>query len=185
MKNLYCLLAVVALVMAGCNAEVEYESSANVQTTKTSALEADICGKCGCCADCKDCCSEDAEKCSCGFNKGSALCCAEGMKPMDGKYCKSCGHVKGTESCCAEGNESCSKCGLAEGAPLCCKVKTGSEHGEHDGHGEHAMGEHENEKEHDGGEHKPGEHDEGSGEHGDHGEHSAGEHDSAAEGSGH
>lgn len=170
MKNLFHLLAITAvLAMTGCQSEVDVATTSDsVETTKTSALEADICAKCGCCADCDDCCSEEAEKCSCGFNKGSALCCAKGLTPVDGKYCKSCGHVKGTESCCAPSNEGCTKCGLAKGAPLCCNIKATHEHGEHAPH------RNENEKEHDGGEHASAEHGEDSDEHADDDEHEHG-----------
>ncbi len=125
MKNIQLTMAMLALILlVGCDKKTESTTGGNsANTTKVSALDTDVCGKCGCCAGCADCCNAASEKCSCGFNKGSLLCCVEGVKPGDATYCKKCGHVKGSESCCAEGNTVCAKCGLAKGAPLCCKLK--------------------------------------------------------------
>lgn len=122
-------VACAALVIAGCSNPSE---TADSNTSVSSPLEADLCGKCGCCADCEDCCQ--GEKCECGMQKGSELCCT-GVKPADVKYCKSCGFGKGTDQCCSKDNVTCS-CGMAKGSPLCCKLKDGA--GEH----VHAEGEH-------------------------------------------
>ncbi len=40
--------------------------------------------------------------------------------------CGDCGQIKGSDDCCAEGAETCEKCGLATGAPGCCKIKKGT-----------------------------------------------------------
>ncbi len=137
-SNILSLLAVCCFMLVGCAPEEaptasSNNASSNIEKVATSSpLEADLCTKCGCCADCEDCCK--GEKCDCGMQKGTALCCS-GVKPADGgTYCKGCGFVKGSEKCCAESNETCS-CGLAKGSPLCCKVKAEDHDHDHD-HGE-------------------------------------------------
>lgn len=110
----------------GCESPTVSESSSETSATSTKvSLDADLCGACGCCAECEDCCK--GEKCECGMQKGTALCCS-GVKSAEGvTYCKDCGFDKKSESCCADGNQECGKCGLAEGSPICCKVKTTAE----------------------------------------------------------
>ncbi len=130
----FVAMAAVALMTCfiGCEATSVTSSDSNTAEKTKVALDADLCGACGCCADCEDCCK--GEKCDCGMQKGTALCCS-GVSPKEGvKYCKSCGFEKGTESCCSESNTSCTKCGLAEGSPICCKVKDSDAHN----HDEHA-----------------------------------------------
>ena len=126
----------MAVMVIGCG-EPTATSDAGDATSKTSTgLEADLCAKCGCCAECKDCCK--GEKCDCGMQKGTPLCCS-GVKPAEGVYCKACGFTKDSDKCCAEGNEACSKCSLAKGSPLCCKVKhdeEGHDHEAGEGHAE-------------------------------------------------
>ena len=135
MKNLMGFLLIVMMTcLLGCESPTVSENSAETSVASTKvALEADLCGKCGCCADCEDCCK--GEKCECGMQKGTPLCCS-GVKSAEGvTYCKDCGFDKNSESCCAEGNQECDKCGLAKGSPICCKVKStvASDH-EHAGH---------------------------------------------------
>jgi len=120
------VLAMAVMVM-GCGEGAPTENT----SVTTTGLESDLCAKCGCCAECEDCCK--GEKCDCGMQKGTPLCCT-GVKPAEGVYCKSCGHTKGSEACCAEGNETCTKCNLAKGSPLCCKVKHDEEGHDHEGH---------------------------------------------------
>ena len=129
------IVAMAALALMACFIGCEgttVSSGDAVETTKVG-LDADLCGACGCCADCEDCCK--GEKCECGMQKGSALCCT-GVESKEGvKYCKSCGYEKGTEACCSESNKACTKCGLAQGSPICCKVKADSDAGHsHEGH---------------------------------------------------
>ena len=136
MKNLLSFLAIAIMACAmGCESPTVSENSTDSPSDTKVSLEADLCGACGCCADCEDCCQ--GEKCECGMQKGTALCCS-GVKPVEGvDYCKDCGFDKKSESCCAESNEECGKCGLAKGSPICCKVKAvDSEHEghDHDGH---------------------------------------------------
>lgn len=114
------LFLAMAVMVIGCGEPAADESQANVTPVSTTGLDSDLCAKCGCCAGCDDCCK--GEKCDCGMQKGTALCCS-GVKSADGVYCKTCGFTKGSEKCCAEGNETCTKCSLAKGSPLCCKVK--------------------------------------------------------------
>ena len=124
MKNLLGFLAVVMMTcVLGCESPTVSENSGETPAASTKvSLEADLCGQCGCCADCEDCCK--GEKCDCGMQKGTALCCS-GVKSAEGvTYCKDCGFDKKSESCCAEGNQECSKCGLAQGSPICCKIKS-------------------------------------------------------------
>lgn len=134
MKNILGLLA-IAIVACTLGCEVQKEVASGDATTTTNAvakvsLEKNLCGACGCCSKCDDCCK--GEKCECGMQKGSALCCS-GVKPADGVvYCKACGHDTKSESCCAESNTACSKCGLADDSPIHCKVKS-SDH-DHEGH---------------------------------------------------
>lgn len=140
MKNIdsrkFMAMAAVALMTCFIGCEAPSVTSGDTAETTKVALDADLCGACGCCADCEDCCK--GEKCDCGMQKGSALCCS-GVASKEGvKYCKSCGFEKGTESCCSESNTACTKCGLAEGSPICCKVKD-SDH-KHEEHA-HAEGE--------------------------------------------
>lgn len=141
------VVACVALVVSGCSEPADTA----VDKTKTTAavsspLDADLCGKCGCCAGCDDCCQ--GEKCDCGMQKGSELCCS-GVKPSDVVYCKSCGFGKGTDQCCSEDNEACS-CGLAKGSPLCCKIKGDDEHAEGSHEGDSDAGHKEGHDEHEG-----------------------------------
>lgn len=135
MKNLLGFLAVVMMTcVLGCDSPTVSENSTDASSTTKVSLESDLCGACGCCADCEDCCK--GEKCECGMQKGTALCCS-GVKSAEGvTYCKDCGFDKNSESCCAEGNEECGECGLAKGSPICCKIKssvaTGHEHEAHE-----------------------------------------------------
>jgi len=128
MKNLLGFLAVLVMTCAlGCEARNVSENPSDTpsSTTKVS-LDADLCGACGCCADCEDCCK--GEKCDCGMQKGTPLCCS-GVKPAEGvTYCKDCGFDTKSESCCAETNKECAECGLAQGSPICCKVKAAAVH---------------------------------------------------------
>ena len=39
----------------------------------------------------------------------------------EAKLCDSCGQEKGTAECCAEGAEVCEKCSKHKGSPGCCK----------------------------------------------------------------
>ena len=39
----------------------------------------------------------------------------------EAKLCDSCGQNKGTAECCAEGAEACEKCSKHKGSPGCCK----------------------------------------------------------------
>ena len=114
--------ALMCVAVAGCSQEESAEGGNETTSSTQVGLESDMCGKCGCCAECEDCCSGDT--CSdCGYQEGTALCCAEGAPaPSDVVYCSGCGHAKGTDECCAEGAEECSGCGLHKGSPLCCVV---------------------------------------------------------------
>ena len=133
MKNLLGLFAVAIMACAlGCDSPTVTENSTETPAATKVSLDADLCGACGCCADCDDCCN--GEKCDCGMQKGTALCCT-GVKPVEGvAYCKDCGFDKKSESCCAETNEECGECGLAKGSPICCKVKATGDSDDHEGH---------------------------------------------------
>ena len=133
MKNLLGLFAVAIMACAlGCDSPTVTENSTETPAATKVSLDADLCGACGCCADCEDCCK--GEKCDCGMQKGTALCCT-GVKPVEGvAYCKDCGFDKKSESCCAETNEECTQCGLAKGSPICCKVKATGDSDDHEGH---------------------------------------------------
>ena len=133
MKNLLGLFAVAIMACAlGCDSPTVTENSTETPAATKVSLDADLCGACGCCADCEDCCK--GEKCDCGMQKGTALCCT-GVKPAEGvAYCKDCGFDKKSESCCAETNEECGECGLAKGSPICCKVKATGDSDDHEGH---------------------------------------------------
>jgi len=115
----------------GCDSPAVTDNSTDTPAATKVSLEADLCGTCGCCADFEDCCK--GEKCDCGMQKGTPLCCS-GVKPVEGvTYCKDCGFDNKSDSCCAESNEECGACGLAKGSPICCKVKaTGDNHEGHD-----------------------------------------------------
>ena len=133
MKNLLGLFAVAIMACAlGCDSPTVTENSTETPAATKVSLDADLCGACGCCADCDDCCN--GEKCDCGMQKGTALCCT-GVKPVEGvAYCKDCGFDKKSESCCAQTNEECTQCGLAKGSPICCKVKATGDSDDHEGH---------------------------------------------------
>ena len=138
MKNILGLLA-IAIVACTLGCEVQKVSNTGDATTSEAvakvSLESNLCGACGCCADCDDCCK--GEKCDCGMQKGSALCCTN-VKPAEGVvYCKDCGFDTKSESCCADSNTECKKCGLAEGSPICCKVKSGDHDHDEAGHHDH------------------------------------------------
>jgi len=124
MKNLLGLLAIAIMTCAlGCDSPSVSENPSDTPSTTQVSLDADLCGACGCCAGCEECCK--GEKCDCGMQKGTALCCS-GVESAEGvTYCKDCGFDKNSESCCAETNVECSACGLAKGSPICCKVKAG------------------------------------------------------------
>ena len=158
------LLAMCCVIMAGCYGTAEKDNkkdkdAKNDTSTTAVSLDKDICAMCGNAGCDGESCPADAEKCSCGFHKGSELCCIEGLKPIKGVYCKSCGQMKGSDECCKEGAETCS-CGLHEGAPLCCKLKDkDNDHGhdhdgddhdhDHDGEGHDKDGEDKDGDEHD------------------------------------
>lgn len=153
MKTIYSMAMLVAccVIMAGCNGEKKDETKKKENAdkgAKTSAvsLDQDICATCGN-GGCTGSCPTDAEKCECGFHKGSDLCCVEGLKPTEGTYCKGCGHLKGTEECCKDDAKKCD-CGMAEGAPLCCKIKDK----DGDGH-DHDGDDHDHDHDHDGDDH--------------------------------
>lgn len=141
MKNLLNLMLVAALavMITGCSepetAPEKKEDAAAASTTSGTtnvSLKGDVCGKCGDTAGAETCCK--GEKCACGMQKDSALCCS-GVKSADVVYCAKCGFGKGTENCCAESNETCTKCSLAKGSDLCCKVKAEGDHDDAD-HGD-------------------------------------------------
>ncbi|MEM7453678.1 MAG: hypothetical protein AAF456_04910 [Planctomycetota bacterium] len=130
-------VALMCVAVAGCSqeegAEGGDETTQGTPSSTQVGLESDLCGKCGCCAECDDCCEGDT--CTdCGYQEGTALCCAEGApEPSDVVYCHGCGEEKGTDACCSDGAEECVGCGLHKGSPLCCVVD-GEEGSDHEGH---------------------------------------------------
>lgn len=155
MKTIYsmALLAICCVVMAGCGEKETKEKDDAKNETQTTAvsLEQDTCAMCGEGGCDSKSCKTDAEKCDCGFHKGSALCCVDkDLKPTAGVYCKSCGHIKGTDKCCDESAASCD-CGMHKGSPLCCKLgeKDGDEGHDHDHDEEGHDHDHDDDKGHD------------------------------------
>lgn len=140
MKSIYSLavVAICCVMLAGCgDKKEEKKETTDKGASTTNVSHETICASCGS-AECTKGkvgeCDSDAEKCACGFHKGSELCCKdESLKPKDGLYCAKCGFVAKSDDCCKKGAEACS-CGMHEGAPLCCKLKKdGHEGHDHDG----------------------------------------------------
>lgn len=128
MSKFFSLAAMAILAIACCGCTSSTNETTSTATTPEATAGADahakLCGSCGVDKGTEACCAEGAEKCAgCGLTSGSTLCCVELDEAAAGKdLCKSCGHVAGTEDCCAEGAEKCD-CGMAKGSPLCCKLK--------------------------------------------------------------
>ncbi|MEO1618670.1 MAG: hypothetical protein AAFV88_22665 [Planctomycetota bacterium] len=131
MKSLsLCLAVLLMTTLIGCGSdEATPETPETPETATPVSLTGDVCGKCGDIAGTETCCK--GETCSCGMQKGSALCCS-GVESSDVVYCKDCGFGKGTDECCSDDNTACTKCGLAAGSDLCCKVATDDSHEGHD-----------------------------------------------------
>ena len=79
-----------------------------------AAMACLVVGSAWACATC-GCSGEAKPKTGCGPKTGC-------MHKKGPSLCGKCGEVKAGEKCCLPDAAKCDKCGLAEGAPGCCKL---------------------------------------------------------------
>lgn len=132
MKKLMSIMAVVALVSVfavGCGAKTDSEKS-DSKTDSAAKNDDDgkpvpvafstpaVCTACGDGVDGEHTCVKDGDKCECGFEHDSKLCCT-GLKPAEGLACVNCGGAAEEGHECPEG-EKCEGCGRLKGTTFCC-----------------------------------------------------------------
>ena len=114
----FVALAALFATYIGCGATSEPSVD---ETSEPTVAVAVYCGHCGNAEGGEKCCVKGAERCLCGMDKGSPLCCKLGSQYAGKTMCGECGHVAGGPKCCEGEGEKC-KCGMEKGSPLCCKL---------------------------------------------------------------
>ena len=135
-RSFYSLLlaSIIALVAFGCAPSDTTDTATDTPAADSSdsTAEADhddhatlLCGTCGHEKGSDSCCADGAETCECGKHKGSELCCVELSEDAAGKdICTGCGVAVGADEHhhCDATAEKCEKCGLNAGSTGCCKL---------------------------------------------------------------
>jgi hypothetical protein len=98
------ILAAMPLAFAGCAEEVR-----GVPHVHQEEFEVTLCGQCGDVKADGHTCKAGVAICeTCGFHKGSILCCSTAINGhRDVVLCRKCGEVGFTEKCCKEGMAIC------------------------------------------------------------------------------